>query len=100
MTAFCMVRWRFPCGLLPISMIDIQRCGPLSVPSSGLNSQRHVLRHATLTTTEMYVRVDPTNKLEAIEAIVPPHLSKAPFDSLTNSTPCSEAARNGDHKAL
>ena len=66
MTAFCLVRWRFPCGLLPISMIDIQRPGPLSVPLSGLNSQRHV----------------------------------APFDRLTNSSPCSEAARNGDHKAL
>ena len=29
MTAFCMVRWRFPCALLPISMIDIQRRGTL-----------------------------------------------------------------------
>jgi hypothetical protein len=39
MTAFCMVRWSFPCALLPISMIDIQRRGPLSVLSSGLNSR-------------------------------------------------------------
>ena len=38
MTAFCMVRWRFPCALLPISMIDIQRPGALSVLSSGLNT--------------------------------------------------------------
>ena len=58
-----------------------------------------MLRHATLSTTEIYVRGDPTNKLEAIEAIVPSHLRKAPFDRLTNSSPCSEAARNGDHKA-
>ena len=39
MTVFRMVRWRFPCALLPISMIDIQRRGPLSVVSSGLHSR-------------------------------------------------------------
>ena len=39
MTEFCMVRWRFPCALLPISMIDIQRRGPLLVLSFGLNSR-------------------------------------------------------------
>ncbi len=39
MTAFCMVRWSFPCALLPISMIEIQRRGPLSLLSSGLNSR-------------------------------------------------------------
>ena len=38
-TAFSMVRSRFPCALLPISMIDIQRRGPLSVVSSGLNGR-------------------------------------------------------------
>ncbi len=39
MTAFCMGRSRFPCALLPISLIDIQRRGPLSLVSSGLNSR-------------------------------------------------------------
>jgi hypothetical protein len=32
-----------------------------------------------LTTTEVYVRADPTEKLEAIEAIVPPGLRKGKF---------------------
>ena len=29
------------------------------------------LGHANLTTTEVYIRADPTEKLDAIEAIVP-----------------------------
>ena len=37
------------------------------------------LGHANLTTTEVYTRGDPTEKLEAIEAIVPPHLRKGFF---------------------
>jgi integrase/recombinase XerD len=32
------------------------------------------LGHAALTTTEIYTRSDPTEKLEAMESIVPPHL--------------------------
>ena len=32
------------------------------------------LGHSSLTTTEVYVRADPTEKLEAIEAVVPPSL--------------------------
>src|SRR6202011_968849 len=34
------------------------------------------LGHSNLTTTEVYVRADPTEKLEAIEAVVPPSLRK------------------------
>jgi hypothetical protein len=34
------------------------------------------LGHATLASTEIYTRGDPTEKLEAIEAIVPPHLAQ------------------------
>jgi integrase/recombinase XerD len=34
------------------------------------------LGHSNLTTTEAYVRADPTEKLEAIEAVVPPSLRK------------------------
>lgn len=37
------------------------------------------LGHATLTTTEVYTRGDPTEKLEAIEAIVPPQLRRGVF---------------------
>jgi len=37
------------------------------------------LGHSTLATTEIYVRADPSQKLEAIEAIVPPHLRKGKF---------------------
>jgi site-specific recombinase XerD len=37
------------------------------------------LGHSNLTTTEVYVRADPTEKLEAIEAVVPPTLRKGKF---------------------
>ncbi len=37
------------------------------------------LEHSNLTTTEVYVRADPTEKLEAIQAIVPPSLRKGKF---------------------
>jgi integrase/recombinase XerD len=37
------------------------------------------LGHSNLATTEVYTRGDPTEKLEAIEAIVPPHLRKGSF---------------------
>jgi integrase/recombinase XerD len=37
------------------------------------------LGHATLATTEIYTRGDPTEKLEAIEAIVPPQLPRGVF---------------------
>lgn len=37
------------------------------------------LGHATLTTTEVYTRGDPTEKLDAMESIVPPHLRRGAF---------------------
>jgi integrase/recombinase XerD len=37
------------------------------------------LSHSNLETTEIYTRGDPTEKLEAIVAIVPPHLRKVSF---------------------
>ena len=37
------------------------------------------LGHSSLSTTEVYVRADPTEKLEAIEAILPPRLRKGVF---------------------
>jgi integrase/recombinase XerD len=38
-----------------------------------------VVGHATLTTTEIYTRGDPTEKLDAMESIVPPHLRRGAF---------------------
>ncbi len=35
--------------------------------------------HARLQSTEVYLRADPTEKLEAIEAVVPPSLRKGKF---------------------
>lgn len=37
------------------------------------------LGHSTLATTEIYVRADPSQTLEAIEAVVPPHLRRGKF---------------------
>ena len=37
------------------------------------------LGHATLTTTEVYMRGDPTEKLDALASIVPPHLRRGAF---------------------
>jgi site-specific recombinase XerD len=37
------------------------------------------LGHSNLATTEIYTRTDPTEKLEAIEAILPPHLRRGSF---------------------
>lgn len=37
------------------------------------------LGHASVLTTEIYVRADPTAKLEAIDAVLPPHLKRGRF---------------------
>ena len=37
------------------------------------------LGHADLRTTEMYLRVDPSEKLEAVESVIPPSLRKGKF---------------------
>lgn len=37
------------------------------------------LGHADISTTEVYLRVDPSEKLEAVEAIVPPELRRGRF---------------------
>ena len=41
-------------------------------------SASKTLEHATLT-TEIYTRDDPTEKLGAVESIVPPHLQRGAF---------------------
>jgi predicted dehydrogenase len=38
-----------------------------------------VVGHATATATEIYTRGDPTQKLDAMESIVPPHLRRGAF---------------------
>ena len=37
------------------------------------------LGHADVSTTEVYLRIDPTEKLEAIEAVLPPELRRGRF---------------------
>src|SRR5438128_1443007 len=49
------------------------------------------LGHSNLTTTEVYVRADPTEKLEAIEAVVPPSLRKGRLRPPPNSS-CRQSA--------
>ena len=61
------------------AMIVLQATGDIRKVSLWLG-------HATLTTTEVYTRGDPTEKLDAMEAIVPPHLRRGAFqptDKLT-----------------
>jgi hypothetical protein len=45
----------------------------------GTAAGRPMWRHATLTTTDIYTRGDPTEKLDAMESIVPPHLRRGVF---------------------
>lgn len=54
------------------AMIVLQATGDIRKVSLWLG-------HATLTTTEVYTRGDPTEKLDAMEAIVPPHLRRGTF---------------------
>jgi integrase/recombinase XerD len=54
------------------------------------------LGHASVQTTEIYVRTDPTEKLEAIEAVLPPTLRRGRFrapDKLLASLRSKTAAR-------
>jgi site-specific recombinase XerC len=37
------------------------------------------LGHADMQTTEVYLRADPTDKMEAIEAMIPPALRRGRF---------------------
>ena len=37
------------------------------------------LGHADIRTTEVYLRMDPTEKLEAVEAVIPPELRRGRF---------------------
>lgn len=56
------------------------------------------LGHANLATTEIYVRADPSEKLEAINAIVPPHLRKGKFRPPDQLIALLRDNSNGDQK--
>jgi hypothetical protein len=56
------------------------------------------LGHANLATTEIYTRADPSEKLEAINAIVPPHLRKGRFRPPDKLIALLRDHSNGDQK--
>lgn len=53
------------------------------------------LGHATLQTTEIYVRADPTAKLEAIDAVLPPGLRRGRFKAPDKLLASLRPARKG-----
>lgn len=92
-----MSRWGFAYLLKQHVEIASQKCPDLMTKTVSPHVLRHScamivlqatqdirkvslwLGHSHLSTTEIYTRGDPTEKLEAIEAIVPPHLRKGSF---------------------
>jgi integrase/recombinase XerD len=92
-----MSRWAFAYLLKQHAEIAAQRCPGLLNKRVSPHVLRHTcamivlqatqdirkvslwLGHSNLATTEVYTRGDPTEKLEAIEAIVPPQLRKGSF---------------------
>jgi integrase/recombinase XerD len=56
------------------------------------------LGHANLATTEIYTRADPSEKLEAINAIVPPHLRKGKFRPPDKLIALLKDKSNGEEK--
>ena len=92
-----MSRWGFAYVLRHHANLASQQCPSLSSKQLSPHVLRHTcamvvlqatrdirkvslwLGHSNLATTEVYTRADPSEKLEAIEAIVPPHLRKGSF---------------------
>lgn len=92
-----MSRWGFACVLHHHATTAIQKCPALSAKRVSPHVLRHTcammvlqatqdirkvslwLGHSQLATTEVYTRADPSEKLEAIDAIVPPHLRRGSF---------------------
>lgn len=56
------------------------------------------LGHANLATTDIYTRADPSEKLEAINAIVPPHLRKGKFRPPDKLITLLKGKFNGEEK--
>jgi site-specific recombinase XerD len=56
------------------------------------------LGHANQATTEIYTRADPSEKLEAINAIVPPHLRKGKFRPPDKLIALLKGKFNGEEK--
>ena len=92
-----MSRWGFAYVLQQHAETATKKCPSLSKKQLSPHVLRHTcamivlqathdirkvslwLGHSNLATTEIYVRADPTEKLEAIDAVVPPHLRKGSF---------------------
>lgn len=92
-----MTRWGFAYVLHQHARTATQKCPSLAKKRLSPHVLRHTcamivlqatqdirkvslwLGHSQLATTEVYTRADPTEKLEAIEAIVPPHLRRGSF---------------------
>ncbi len=92
-----MSRWGFAYVLHHHAETASQKCPSLSKRKLSPHVLRHTcamvvlqatqdirkvslwLGHSNLATTEVYTRADPSEKLEAIEAIVPPHLRRGSF---------------------
>lgn len=92
-----MSRWGFAYILRQHATTASQQCPSLSKKRLSPHVLRHTcammvlqatqdirkvslwLGHSQLATTEIYTRADPSEKLEAIDAIVPPHLRRGSF---------------------
>lgn len=92
-----MSRWGFAYVLHQHATTASQQCPSLSKKRVSPHVLRHTcammvlqatqdirkvslwLGHSQLATTEIYLRADPSEKLEAIDAIVPPHLRRGSF---------------------
>ena len=58
------------------------------------------LGHANLETTEIYTRADPSEKLEAVNAMVPPHLRKGLFRPPDKLIALLRGKYNGEQKRV
>jgi len=58
---------------------QLKKTDEVVIEATGIRTVSLWLGHATLTTTEIYTRGDPTEKLDDMESIVPPHLRRDAF---------------------